>query len=140
MPSWSTPPAWAGGVIVGGAAGLQKMSDDLATLGNAATVFDSTGVSWGGSGGGTPAPGTGGSFSGRARQDNKWADVEYKLVLGTGFVVPTGGWQFALPVNALDTFLGVWTARALDVSVSTSQGYEITCDMNLVGVVSLRCA
>lgn len=136
--SWSSPPAFAANATLT-AAQLNVLSGDLNAIAGASSSWGSITTVWTGSGGGTPAIGSGGSFTARYRQDNKWVDVFVQIVLGTGFTAPTGTWQIVLPVAARDTGWGGAYGRALDVTTSTTQGFKVTADVTASSLMSLRC-
>lgn len=135
--AWSIPSNAVSGTQIP-AATTNAILADLALLGGASTTFGTITSVWSGSGGGTPVIGAGGTFTSTYRQDSKWVDVTYQIVLGTGFTLPTGTWLLALPVGARN-FTGIWTGRALDVSVSTTIGTTVTIDITGTSILGLRC-
>lgn len=130
--SWSTPPAFAAGMTAGLAAALQKLSDDLAVIGGARTAYTPT---WTQS---TTNPTLGnGVLLGEFRRVDKEVDFLIQLTIGSGTILGTGTFLFALPATAKRIS---WSAfgSVLDVSASTTIGIPIAAEATSTTLVGIR--
>lgn len=132
----ATLPTFVAGMTAGVAAGLQKLSDALATIGNpwttdarsAATIWTCSGTN--------PTLGNG-TLVAKYRLMGKTLDWQVTLTFGTTTNPGTGSFQFVLPFPAKAVLAGSWYGRAYDSGAT--QGYTIDVDLNTTTIASLRC-
>ena len=81
-----------------------------------------------------------GTLTSRYMRIGKTFDWQVLITMGSTTTFGTGSWQLTLPFAAFAVNTGDWQGRALDSSVSTTQGFPITADLTGTTTLQLRCA